>query len=170
MNPPILIPRSTPRTTRSPSFLASSLSTPRVLRCFFAALVLEIDLKANPTHPPSRPPHYPLISTTEIMAPRRSSTRAGSSNQSNTRASASRIRKNTRSRQSPSRYGQLIDLSSPAIDTSAANYTASDSVETNPSTPEYSHTPPSNTRTLSRSPISQRTRGPHTELPRSPSV
>ena len=170
MNPPILIPRSAPRTTRSPSFLASSLSTPRVLRCFFAALALEIDLKANPTHSPSRPPPYPLISTTEIMAPRRSSTRGGSSNQSNTRASASRIRKNTRSRQPPSRYGQLIDPSSPAIDTSAANYTASDSVETNPSTPEYSHTPPSNTRTLSRSPISQRTRGPHTELPRSPSV
>ena len=33
MNPPILIPRSAPRTTRSPSFLASSISTPRVLRC-----------------------------------------------------------------------------------------------------------------------------------------
>ena len=33
MNPPILIPRFAPRTTRSPSFLASSLSTPRVLRC-----------------------------------------------------------------------------------------------------------------------------------------
>ena len=170
VNPPILIPRSAPRTTRSPSFLASSLSTPRVLRCFFAALALEIDLKANPTHPSSRPPPYPLISTTEIMAPRRSSTRGGSSNQSNTRASASRIRKNTRSRQPPSRYGQLIDPSSPAIDTSAANYTASDSVETNPSTPEYSHTPPSNTRILSRSPISQRTTGPHTEPPRSPSV
>ena len=33
MNPPIPIPLSTLRTTRSPSFLASFLSTPRVLRC-----------------------------------------------------------------------------------------------------------------------------------------
>jgi len=95
------------------------------------------------------------------MAPRRASTRRGSLRASNTRSSTSGIRRNTRSRQPPSRYGHKQGQTGMHTDDSASN-----SVEPETSIPEYSHSPSSSTRTLSGRPASQDTipAQPETEM------
>ncbi|KAG0639758.1 hypothetical protein HOY80DRAFT_1072416 [Tuber brumale] len=102
------------------------------------------------------------------MALRRSSTRGGSG-RTNTRSSTSGIRKNTRSSHPPARYGQQQDSASTVGGSPVTNNSESDSDEPTPSTPEYSHSSPSNTRTLSRSTASRDTEGSHPESQISPS-
>ena len=113
------------------------------------------------------------------MAPRRSSTRGGRTSRPNTRGPEGGIRKNTRSRHAPTRYGQQQEpVLTPTRESEGTNDPRSDSEEAQPSTPEYSHSPPSNTRTLSGSPTSQNTarsdRGNHistsAQASRTPSI
>ena len=108
------------------------------------------DQKQNTRKIPQIPPPQ-----STPMAPRRSSTRGGRSAQPSARRTPARVRKNTRSRQPPNRYGHAQSLSneSPATVSEAT----SDMEEVAPSTPEYSHSPnlSSNTMQVSRSPPSQ---------------
>jgi len=92
------------------------------------------------------------------MAPRRSSTGGGRTSRANTRGPEGGIRKNTCSRHAPTRYGQQQEPAlTPTREREGTNDPGSDSDEAEPSIPEYSHSPPSNTRTLSGSPTSRNT-------------
>ena len=93
------------------------------------------------------------------MAPRRS-TRGGRTSRASTQSSGAGIQKNTRSRQAPTRYGQQQDPAHTPRGSESTNGPSSDNDEGDPSTPEYSHSPPSNTRTLSGSPASRNATGP----------
>ena len=92
------------------------------------------------------------------MAPRRSSTRRGRTSRANTRGPKGGIQKHTHSRHAATRYRQQQDPALTATrESEGTNDPRSASDEAQPSTPEYSHSPPSNTRTLSGSPTSQNT-------------
>jgi len=91
------------------------------------------------------------------MAPRRTTTRGGSSNTGgNTHRAQAGIRKNTRSRQPPSHYGRDEEHLSTPISSQTGDNPTSYSHELAPSTPQYSHSPGSSTNTIeqSRSPLS----------------
>ena len=127
----------------------SYLPTPRVLY-LYQSYHESRDQKQNTR----KIPQIPLPQSTP-MAPRRSSTRGGRSAQPSARRTPARVRKNTRSRQPPNRYGHAQSLSNePPATVSEAT---SDTEEVAPSTPEYSHSAnlSSNTMQVSRSPASQ---------------
>ena len=88
------------------------------------------------------------------MAPRRASTRGDTSTPANRRVARGGIRKNTRNRQPPSRYGQVQDSAIRSLNSGEGTGPSSTSNEVEPSTPRYSHSPTPNiqqsiSRTLS---------------------
>lgn len=99
------------------------------------------------------------------MAPRRASTLRGSSRAADTRSSTSGIRRNTCSRQPPSRYSHEHTQTGMQTDNSVTN-----SVEPKTSFKEYSHSPASHTKTLSGRPTSQDTTLLQPETQRTPST
>ena len=104
------------------------------------------------------------------MAPRRTTARGGSQNsRGNTRRQQAGIRKNTRSRQPPSRYGQNPEQTSTPTSSQIAHNEGSDSDEAASSSPQHSYSPSSSTNTLqpSRTPIS---RSSTVQQPRTPSI
>ncbi|KAG0638324.1 hypothetical protein HOY80DRAFT_1048153 [Tuber brumale] len=105
------------------------------------------------------------------MAPRRASTRGGSTSRANWNRAPGGIRRNTRSRQQPNRYGHPDEQPSIHPDSQAPSDPPSDSDEAEPSTPEYSHSSSSSTNAIpqSRSPVPQQRRGQQQEIPTLPS-
>ena len=104
------------------------------------------------------------------MAPRRTTARGGSQNsRGNTRRQQAGIRKNTRSRQPPSRYGQNPEQTSTPTCSQIAYNEGSDSDEAASNSPRHSYSPSSSTNTLqpSRTPIS---RSSTVQQPRTPSI
>ena len=88
------------------------------------------------------------------MAPRRAPTRRETSIPANRRGARGGIRKNTRNRQPPNRYGQSVDPVPRSSNSQEQIEPSSTSNEMEPSTPRYSHSPsqniqPSISRTLS---------------------
>ena len=91
------------------------------------------------------------------MAPRRASKRRETStpaNRGGARGARGWIRKNTRNRQPPNRYGQSVDPVPRSSNSQEQIETSSMSNENQPSSPRYSHSPlqniqPSISRTLS---------------------
>jgi len=115
------------------------------------------------------------------MAPRRATARGGNSTPATRRRAPAGVRKNTRTRQAPSRYGQQRDPDHSTPRTEHTNSPSSNSEEPEPSTPQYSqaspnnepinisHSQPSNTISPQpATPISSRDVDSHT-LSRSPS-
>ena len=88
------------------------------------------------------------------MAPRRASTCGSTSTQASTRRTRGGVRKNTRTRQLPSRYGHHEDPSSITIASEASNETPSESEDVEPSIPEYGQSPESPSHTRHQSPAS----------------
>jgi len=105
------------------------------------------------------------------MAPRRASTRGGSTTRASRNRATGGIRKHTRNRQQPNRYGHSEDQGSSPRPSQAASNTTSDSDEPEPSIPEYSHSPSSSTNTLqqSRSPTQRNSTPQQEQSPTSPS-
>lgn len=93
--------------------------------------------------------------------PRRTATTRGGTSTPARRGARGRIQKNTRSRQPPSRYGQLSEEVSLPSQREEVNKTLSESEDTQPSDPEYTHLP--STNTLAHNPDS---RVPSTSPPR----
>jgi len=88
------------------------------------------------------------------MAPRRASTRGGTSAPLSRRGTRGGIRKNPRTRQAPTRY-DLHPEPAPSTPRSAeTNESGSSSMEPEPSIPEYSHSPQSNEIQPSLAPVS----------------
>jgi len=75
------------------------------------------------------------------MAPRRAPTRGGTSTPAARHRATGGIRKNTCSRHAPTRYGQQLEASSHIPETEGTNERTSSSEETDPSIPQYSHSP-----------------------------
>ena len=88
------------------------------------------------------------------MAPRRSAARGGGATRGNTRQAPSAIRKNTRSRQPPSRYGQESRTASIGLGSEITNEPRSESDEVNPSTTDYTPSPRANSRPHNTTPAS----------------
>ena len=143
-----------PYTTRSLLPYISRSSTPYISRSSFTL-------------------HYitPNSIFTPIMAPRRASTRGGSTTQASRNRATGGIRKNTRTRQQPNRYGHSGEQASTPQRSQAASNTTSDINTAEPSIPEYSHSPSLSTNTLqqSRSPTRQNSPAQQDEAPNSPS-
>jgi len=78
------------------------------------------------------------------MAPRRASTRGGTSTPANRWGARGGIRKNTRNRQPPNRYGQLQDSASQTPGSQELSEPSPSSGEVEPSIPQYSFSPLSN--------------------------
>ena len=106
------------------------------------------------------------------MAPRRASTRRETSTPSNRRGARGGIRKNTQNRQPLNRYGQPADPAHRTANSEETTVASSTSNEIEPSTPQYSHSPPvsgngqhsiSRTLSLASSPVNLRTRTTSTE-------
>jgi len=76
------------------------------------------------------------------MAPRRAPTRGGTSTPAARHRATGGIRKNTRSRQAPTRYGQRLEAPSHTPETEGTNEPTISSEETEPSIPQYSDSPP----------------------------
>ena len=117
--------------------------------------------------------HYitPNSIFTPIMAPRRASTRGGSTTRASRNRATGGIRKNTRTRRQPNRYGHSAEQASTPQRSPAASNTTSDSDTAEPSIPEYSHSPSLSTNRLqqSRSPTRQNSPAQQDEAPNSPS-
>lgn len=99
------------------------------------------------------------------MAPRRASTRGDTSTPANRCVASGGIRKNTRNRQPPSRYGQVPDSAIRPSNSGEGTGLSSTSNEVEPSTPRYSHSPTPNiqqsiSRTLSAAASSPEPRTP----------
>lgn len=75
------------------------------------------------------------------MAPRRASTRGETSTPANRRGAGGGIRKNTRNRQPPNRYGQGVDPAPTSSNHQEQIEPSSTSSEIEPSTPRYTHSP-----------------------------
>ncbi|KAG0644752.1 hypothetical protein HOY80DRAFT_1097526 [Tuber brumale] len=112
--------------------------------------------------------HSPI---TAITAPRRASTRGGSTSRANRNRAPGGIRRNTRSRQQPNRYGHPEEQPSIHPHSQAPSDPPSDSDEAEPSTREYSYSSSSSTNTIqqSRSPVPQQSGGQQQETPTLPS-
>jgi len=76
------------------------------------------------------------------MAPRRAPTRGGISTPAARHRARGGIRKNTCSRQAPTHYGQRLEAPSHTTETEGTNEPTSSSEETEPSIPQYRHSPP----------------------------
>ncbi|KAG0640608.1 hypothetical protein HOY80DRAFT_1041362 [Tuber brumale] len=88
------------------------------------------------------------------MAPRRASTSGGTSAPASRHRVQGRIRKNLRTRQAPTWYGQQSEAAPSTPGTAVTHDPASSSVEPEPSIPEYSHSPSSNQTLPSSAPAS----------------
>jgi len=80
------------------------------------------------------------------MAPRRATARGGNSTPATRQRVPAGVRKNTHTRQAPSRYGQQRDPDHSTPRTEHTNSPSSNSEELEPSTPQYSHASPNNER------------------------
>ncbi|KAG0137533.1 hypothetical protein HOY82DRAFT_535560 [Tuber indicum] len=78
------------------------------------------------------------------MAPRRASTRRGTSTPSTRQRVQAGVRKNTGSHKTPNRYGQLPDPQMGTPGTADSNTSSTSIEEPEASTPRYSHSLPSN--------------------------
>ena len=103
------------------------------------------------------------------MAPRRASTRAAAATPARGRRSTGGIRKNTRNRQAPNRYGHPEEIPARNRQTEDPSEPPSSSVETEPSIPQFSHSPYSNSPLPNSQAPSPNTMTPRPETPATPS-